>query len=97
MKSKLIGKYIVVETNNNNDIFDLANAEVRGFFDSKEKVEKYLRENALENFDLNFGEVHTGQDAEWGSNLLVCKVIRPCRQVPSVKVSVCIKDIEEDK
>ncbi|MFC1454128.1 hypothetical protein ACFLQL_03010 [Verrucomicrobiota bacterium] len=99
MKSKLIGNYIVVESSKNEGEFELSNSKVKGFFTSVKELIKHLKSDALEFFDLNGGGVHEGHNEDWGSDLLVCKVVRVCRQVPIVKVSSSLKNVnpKEDK
>ena len=97
MKHNLIDKYLIIETDNNKGRFELDKSTARGFFTSKRGVEKHLNSDALEHFDLNAGGVHEGHDDGWGSDLLVCKVVRVCRQIPIVRVSASIKNITSEE
>lgn len=86
--SKFKDKYAIIE------VPELHPTEIKGDvhgpFNSIEAAKKWIIEDAKESYD----EAKVGTDEDWGSLMLICKVVSALRPVPTVSVKWELRDEE---
>lgn len=90
----LIGKYVVITTTQQGVPIDLVTAETDIDFvgNSIPECQKWLVDNCVEEYGSQ-DDGPAGEDNNWGSDVVICKIEKVCRQIPIVHVAAKVKDV----
>lgn len=97
-KHPLVGKVILIDTQSNK--LYVPGNELHGEidrypYDDVKDAETCIRESAENCIDDSSSVRMGGEDKDWGSNYLVCQIVKIVRPIPKMALSVRIMDVKE--
>jgi len=94
--STRVGSYMVIDAENDKtgEPLRVAGAKV-GFVSAAAAVE-WVRKDAVDTVDGSDRSLTRGDMETWGSDMLICQVVRVVRAVPRVAITAAIGDIMAD-
>jgi hypothetical protein len=85
-----VGSYMVINTECNKPDAPLRVAGVTCGFVSSDAAVEWVRKDALDTVSGNIDVAANGDPETWGSDMLICQVVRVVRAVPRVAITAAI-------
>lgn len=89
----LVGKIVVLEQPGRVPT-DPLHAEVKAVCADVIAAERWIRQDTVDTFSGSDRSLQTGPVEDWGSDMIICQVLRVVRPIPHVKISASIGDVD---
>jgi hypothetical protein len=89
------GCFIIIETDHNQKPIKPEGQIVKRTFDTVKQAEAFIMDDAMNTIYSDKGaEFKVGEDNEWGSDHIICQVVKIVRPVPIMSPSVSIMEVK---